>query len=56
MEFFRKGAPLLDCLRVFAIVFTIMFTVMFIASLLAGFVTKARQRRLARNYEDEDEA
>ena len=56
MEFFRKGAPLSDCLRVFAKEFTIMFAVVFIISLLVGFVTKARQRRLARNYEDEDEA
>ena len=54
-EYFRNGRSLWDCLRMSAISFAITFVCTFIFYLLFGAVTKARQRKLSRKYEGDNE-
>ena len=46
--------PLLYYLQIFAREFAITFALILIVSLLVGVVTKARQRKLLRKYEDDN--
>ena len=53
-EYFRYGRSLWSCLRISAVGFAITFAGTFILYLLLGAVTKARQRKLLRKYEDDN--
>ena len=52
--YFRYGRSLWSCLRISAAGFAITFAGTFILYLLVGAVTKARQRKLLRKYEDDN--
>ena len=54
VRYFRRCKPLSDCLGEAVKIFAITFIVCFIMYILVGAVTKARQRKLTKEYQDED--
>ena len=54
MRYFREDAPFSNCLRSFAIDFIVIFILSFILMLLFGAVTKARQRKLQKKYDNDN--
>jgi len=52
-RYFRYGAPLLDCLRVFVINFTSVYILAFLTLLLLGTITKKRQKKLQQEYKED---
>lgn len=51
-RYFRYGAPLMDCLRVFAKNFIILFMIAFLTLLLFGTIAKKRQEKLQQKHGD----
>ena len=54
MRYFHEDAPLSHCLWSYAINIIFLFILSFILTLLIGTVTKARQRKLQKKYDNEN--